>query len=241
MPLVREATGAAVLSLMLRVAVVWRYALPVLTRADYRLLWRLLRPGRHLCRFRLKTEKYSWAGGRMIRPLWARDLLQDCGGSAVRRALAPAPQGRGKVASILQVKCVGRVLVTLVSIMAIFISAPELRVADDANANGRAGSVTVGTFNGRITTKFAETTGLLALTRTTTGATGLPQSKKVTDADGNGQGGSRYSPSIGSSNTLAGGADTPFIGGAVGYGLRITLPSRTYLRRKGARTAVRAL
>ena len=92
--------------------------------------------------------------------------------------------------------------------------------------------MTVGTFNGRITTKFAETTGLLALTRTTTAATGLPQSKKVTDADDDGQGGSKYSPSIGSSNTLTGGADTPFIGGAAGYGLKDDVAFQNVLAEK---------
>src|SRR3954469_215675 len=187
MPRVREATGAAVLSLMLRVAVVWQYAPAVLTRADYRLLWRLLRPGRYFFRFRPKIGKYSWAGGRMICPLWARDLLRDCGGSAVRRALAPAPQGRGKVASSVRIVRVSRLLVALVSIVAIFISAPELRGAGDANAKDGAGSATVGTFNGRITSKFAETTDLLALTRSVAGAGGLPRGKKAADADNGGQ------------------------------------------------------
>src|SRR4051812_2756482 len=230
MLLIRVFAGAVLLSHVVRVTIAWRHALAVLTLTEYKLLWWHSRTVQRPSGSRLKIRKHRRAAGRMAR-LWrwhshlnrncafTGNALGDCAGSAVWLALMPAPGRRGKVAASVQVKRLSSLLITLVSIGAIFVWMPKLRGTSDAKATGTAdgaGRVIIGTSSGRITSKIAKTTSLLTLTTGVANAGGVRGGDKTTDVDG--QGGTKDSATIGGSVLLT--TDATSSAETVGFGLK---------------------
>ena len=154
------------------------------------------------CPSRWRPQLY-WIGS-----FFSNFLPTGIGGDAVRLMLTPAPRGGCKGAARILVGGLSGLLVMLLSMLAILILPLELGGAGDVNATGGAGGVggtITGTFNGQITSDFAETTGSIALAVGATGGGGEGSrgGDQTANAGTGGQGGTINGFAIGGSITSA--------------------------------------